>query len=254
MKSCISDAVTRLLTDFDDFWLLAGMADLSFEDGGRSRPFRRAVEAYARAGLVPSLCRDLDEGINGNLKKVLEANAPGLVVERRKSKSLDLIVSRHGACEAIIEAKHMWDMAWPWRVPERMRNDQKKLRREKSGYPGAEALHIVWFVQLPKAYYPAGTWYGEKRLEPRGEDRTLCVQYPLVALQYESVGQALRLPATWPSPDGPLCHAPELSVAVSRDCVAACFGAMFRPDDSSWVFEPEKYFEDASVGVAIWEY
>ncbi len=44
------------------------------------------------------------------------------------------------------------------------------------------------------------------------------------------------------------------SVAVGRDCAIACFGERFRPDDPNWVFEPKKYFEGATVGVAVWEY
>ena len=96
--SLLRNACSALLDDasYNDFWVLAGLTDRSYEEGDRNSAFRVEIEHYESVGLPMANCAELRRGINGNLADLLSRRNSGKKVKRNKWAGQDLSITGSG--------------------------------------------------------------------------------------------------------------------------------------------------------------
>jgi hypothetical protein len=247
IRKAITEAITELVTQRDEFWLHSLATDRSFEEGDRSVHCRDAIETFRSCGFSDSLCRTLGKGINGNLAKILKTKAQHLEVETNPNRGRDIVLYDSEVPVAAIEIKQVFELTLA-KYFKNIADDRAKLSDFKRLYPKTALFQVVFLGTLPGAWYPAGTWRGEPF-----SCRDKYVRNPTVSVQYVRVAQHLGTNATWPK-SPPLIHQLDSSVVNVRrmDTWAHC--SAFTYNDPAWRFKTGSYLKDAAVGAALWEY
>jgi hypothetical protein len=253
MFDTIVGACTRLVTEFDDFWLLASLTDSSYEEGG-SKWFRRAIESYDQVGVPAQIIGALRTGINGNLKALLETTA--LSAQRRKQPPkicnsrdrIDLLLRQvDGGCTAFVEVKRLFDCTIA-RYYSDVAGDRGKLQRYVGH--GIECYQVVFFTQLPYFRYPPGVWYPPENKRWKAREIT----WLGIEAQFARLMTLMPEPPTWPAgPNGPFLRdiaSPTSNVTDTH--LLRRYGQIFTPD-CEWLFNATEQLRDAKVGVAIWQ-
>jgi hypothetical protein len=99
----VIDSCKELL-NHTSFWLLAGMADKSFEEGDRFGDFGDWVVELERMRVPSGLTRQLSAGINKNLKETIEQRHVNVHVKHQPDRGADLILSDKGGGSAHVRA------------------------------------------------------------------------------------------------------------------------------------------------------
>ena len=244
----LTDACVELCSEFDQFWMLAGLTDCSYEEGTRNRHFLRAVRSYSGHGVTPTTLDCLGLGINGNLKRILQNRHPELgAVRRTKGKGQDLSfeADEHGR-PVKIEIKLVYDCTMT-KYYRSVAADWKKLERVRAEGFGGDLFVGVLFVQMPGFTWPAGRWYGNKRYAARSKYLVHCG----IREQFHELSKHLTQSAAWPGPE-PYIHALAAPQSDTMDAARKRFEAVFQPD-SLWHLDPAVHFAGAAVGAAVWQ-
>jgi hypothetical protein len=167
----LQSACSELLQD-NDFWVLGGLTDWSFEEGCRNKHMKEAVESYRRAGVTKEPLDRLSDGVNGCLKNLLEKNNPEIrPVDRNKGKGQDLSwgSSSNGAKT---EIKLVYDCTYS-KYYLNVAEDFSKLDRvHRDGFEG-DLFLVITLVELPNYEYPLGGAWGKRKVIVRGIDAQL---------------------------------------------------------------------------------
>jgi hypothetical protein len=252
MLDTIRETCIHLVTHFNDFWLLASLTDSSYEEGG-TKWFRRAVESYERVGVRAEIINTLRNGINGNLKALLETAS--LSVQPRKQPAMcnskdriDLILQRmEGGPTVFVEVKRLFDCTID-RYYSDVASDWTKLQKYIAC--GIESYQVVFFTQLPSFRYPGGVWYppANKRWKARE------VTWLTIEAQFAHLMTLMPHCPTWPNgASGPFTHDLDFPTNnVTERHLLRRYDDIFVPDDA-WTFNSTEQLRDAKVGVAIWK-
>jgi hypothetical protein len=244
----LTAACSKLLVDYNDFWVLAGVTDCSFEEGTRSHDFRAPCESYRNAGVSGALLDQLIAGVNGNLAAILANTCVCGSVRRNKWKGQDLgFQASKEAPEALAEVKLVFDCTLP-RFYELVAADWHKLVAvRQSGYSG-DLFLAVFFLQMPRHDYPAGRWYGKTEL-PR---RARFVKFSGIDAQFAQVRKSLHVAPVWPDePPFVQSLSPTLTMA-SADVFDRRYSHVLSTAER-WQFDPAVHLQEAAVGVAVWQ-
>ena len=217
---------------FNDFWLISCLTDYSFEEGGQDskRYFRQAMTEYGEAGVPRHLVAMALDGINGNLKTVLERPEFGLgPVRRNKRAGQDLEFAGAKA-----EVKYLFDGTYRKYYARAARDWQKLAAVRQGGFPGP-LFFVVFFIELP-----GRTWF-KKRRE---------VIYPGIHNQYRALMSGLDVAPCWPE-YGPVPHRLAQPEIPLRAAIERRFDRVYRT--SGWFQLPEQ-MRDAAVAACVWEY
>src|SRR5436190_7591038 len=109
MFEVIRESCESLVTQFDDFWLIAAITDSSYEEGTRNSDYARAIYSFERAGVLPTALRQLRAGINGNLATVLESKSIGATRNVECGPDLELRRKSSSGEIALLEVKLIFD-------------------------------------------------------------------------------------------------------------------------------------------------
>jgi hypothetical protein len=248
LQNIIIDAVQSLTTRHNDFWMLAAITDRGFEEGDRNPHFAESVRSICDAGVAPRICQMLSLGMNGMLAQILKSRCDNCQITTQPSRGRDILIHAADGDGAAIDVKHVYDMTAGRYYP-LVAHDREKLLKHREIYSHHQLFQVVFFVQLPRADYTAGRWYGKKDCPPRGN----YIVSPTIHAQYRKVADALGSDAVWPEhpPLVQQIHWPPTE--TEQAAVVHWFISVFVPS-SQWTFDPQVYLSDAAVGAAIWTY
>jgi hypothetical protein len=245
----LRETCIELMSSFDEFWILAALTDASYEEGERSSDFKRSIDRYAQAGAPEWLLKQLRNGINGNLRAVLERANPTLGrVIRNVGKGQDLSYDAWKyAPAASIEVKLVYDCTLPKYYPSVAADWDKLASLRSKGFSG-DLFLTVFFVQMPRYEYPAGRWAGRSR-DSLSRQKYLC--HCGIAAQFSTLTRALPHSASWPLQGSPYVRKLTALIGEPLEVGRRRFED-FQPT-VSWQFNAAQHLEDASVGAAIWQ-
>jgi hypothetical protein len=115
-ETVLTRPIGTLLRELNDFWVVAGATDCSYEEGVRGAAFKRGVARCEAAGFPEPLLAELRAGVNGNLKATLERqNRPAIGhVVRTMGNGQDLAwAAWGGGGPAKVEVKLVFDCTGP---------------------------------------------------------------------------------------------------------------------------------------------
>jgi hypothetical protein len=237
MLKAIVNACSQL-TNFWDFWLVAALGDWSFEEGDRNTSFRRYMDSWHDPDLpLPTelLCA-AKLGINGLLSLLIGQQSGVEASERNQSHGHD-IVFRANECSFSVEVKYLFDCAYSKQYEHAIPADRDKC----------PDYQVVFFVSFPNYRYPAGRWYGSRRLEPARQTNVVGL-----AAQYSKVCRFLGQTASWPSGNSPhRVDLPQGTDIITQDRIQRRFARVFQPA-GAWQFSTITQLKGAQVGCAIW--
>lgn len=231
--SALRDACRTLLSEsYHEFWVLAGLTDRSYEDGVKKAMFSKEVALYEEAGIRPALLDQLRNGINGNLKVILEGNPNLSEVVRRPGKGQDLtFVDRETQRVARVEGKFIFDCTFEKHYSSTA-SDWDKLAAVRESSEN-DLFTAVFFNTMP--YYDH--W-------PNRSENVVRVGIPA---QFVNLTQRLKIPPAWPS-NGP--HIVKLNAPSDEVAYGLC---QRWPSIAPWRSDLKPYLRYAAVGVAIWQ-
>jgi hypothetical protein len=256
-SNLLQNACEYLLKNDLDFWLLAGLTDCSFETGG-SWKFRRAIDSMRDAGFGTERIDCLRRGINGNLEAVLEREH-SLCVRANRGRGgtrPDICFERPtDGVETVAEVKVVLDVTIPQYYGHKDRHGiaddrDKLLKLRRAGFDG-RLLQVVFFLEMPNYYYPAGRSFAPD-WKPHGS-RDSYPGHRGINTQYRELQKHLRDAPAWPT-SGPYLHALAPSAKKTIALVDKWYSMVFRPKDASWKFRASDQLAEATVGCVIWEY
>jgi hypothetical protein len=94
LLSALKRASVAAIDQRNEFWILAGLSDSSYEEGVRNAHFARVVRAYAEAGVPDVWLEQLRLGINGNLCAIIQDQLPsGYSVRRNQGRGQDVLIT-----------------------------------------------------------------------------------------------------------------------------------------------------------------
>jgi len=241
----LNSACRSLLERRNDFWLLAPLVDNSYEEGARNASFGRTVSAWEQAGLHSGTLKMLRGGINGNLADEIRnlANVIEGSVCQNPSRCPD-ISFRTDSGESHIESKLVFDCTTLKYYPT-IPSDGYKLQRLKG--QNSTLLQVVFFVQLPNHYYPAGRWRGSYS---RGLERPKYLIRAGIQSQYRELMRHMPGEPTLQLHTQPLAFPTEV---VSGELIRRFFAGALVPDNPNWSVNADQTFRDAAIGFAVWQ-
>ena len=247
MLDIIRESSVRLATEFNDFWLLAGVSDWSFEEGirgGKNKGFAKAVDSFQRAGVPNSTIAQLRDGINGNLAAVLEGTGVGVNRNIERGQDIELHDTATRAVISPVEVKYLFDCTYDKYYPA-VAEDRERVRPSaRRRNPG---FQVVFFVQLPNFLYPRGRWYGSSKIDGPRPTNHVGIQR-----QFRKLMSVLPHPPTWPE-NGPYVHALKFPTEIVTDALLLRrYAEIFTPAEP-WTFTGIEQLRDAKVGVAVWQ-
>jgi hypothetical protein len=249
LNQLVQVGIAKLLSNYNDFWLLSALTERGFEEGDRNRNFAESVRWWRSVELPESICRLMSLGINGVLAEVMRQLPGGYLIECQPNRGRDILVrSPDGSRGAALDVKHVYDMTTGHYYSADIPLDREKLLKHRLTFPDDLLFQVVFFVQFLNADYPRGRWYGDKNCPARSS--YLVVRD--IRRQYGTVAKYIG-PATWPEDPPmtvPLNWPP---VGVPADVAVRWFQAVFCPT-GHWCFEPETYLREAEIGAAVWSY
>jgi hypothetical protein len=228
----LRDACLTVASEFNEFWILAGLTDRSYEDGIKKRGFPNAVKRYTEAGVAGDLLLQLQNGVNGNLFDALQSEPLNKSVVRRTGRGQDLTFT-HASSDhtAKIEVKLLFDCSYSKHY-QSTADDWDKLAKVRTSPSNDDLFLVVFFQQMPQYDYPGRKGY----LNQCG------IHAQFQKLRMHMAGK----PA---GPQNGLCvH--QLAALTSQTHELASKGRPVRPN---WKLNPEIHLQDASVGFAIWQ-
>ena len=247
--STFASACKKLLDDYNDFWVLAGVTDCSFEEGTRSDDFVKPCDSYADAGVTSPLLDQLRAGVNGNLATILSEHCVAGSVVRNKWRGQDLhFQSSPEAAVAFAEVKLVFDCTLP-KFYDLVAHDWDKLRAVQAGGFQGDLFLAVFFLQLPRHEYPGGRWYGSAKESPR---RSRYLMFPGIATQYAEVRRRLPDAPAWPGEPPYVRPLSSALTMVDAGVFNRRYASILEPD-APWQFDPAEHLIEAAAGVAVWQ-
>jgi hypothetical protein len=246
--SLLRNACSALLDDasYNDFWVLAGLTDRSYEEGDRNGAFSVEIEHHESAGLPMANCAELRRGINGNLADLLSRQNSGKKVKRNKWAGQDLSITGSGAPEATAEVKLIYDCTMS-KYYQNVVNDVNKLERLRADDFDGDLFCVIFFVSLPNYVYPRGEWFGQQ-WSSRSEYMRNCG----ISNQFGKATSYLGKNPDWPSNGRPYVRRLNPPGADVCAVVTKLFTENFSTSES-WHFDPLAHIHNGEVGVAVWQ-
>ena len=251
-------ACEALMLAEQDFWLAAGLLDVSFETGGTPKlPPTAAIESLGRAFRSTDLVARLKLGVNGNLERILIEQNPAIDMKFNKQRGRirpDIQMLLPDGKDAVAEVKAVYCMTlekFYGRSGNGAGHDRDKLLELRNDPTVASRCQIVFFLELPNYRYPSGCSYGPTW--GRHAARESYFVHARIARQYQAVRSGIREQPVWPA-DAPLCVPLTLPAPAILDGLNGWFSEVFRPDDNTWNFDAATQLAGAGVGCPIWSY
>jgi hypothetical protein len=229
----LKNACIKLL-GYDDLWIIGGLTDYSFEEGEHNSYIKQVLKSYDEAKMLDPPLSWLRDGINGNLKKLIEHDHPSLIVDRNQGAGQDL----NWPCpfpEAKVEVKQVFDCTYPKYYTSVARDFLEKLPEvRRRGFLG-DLFSVAFFLQFPEYKYPRGNRYGNRKVVFRG----IMDQFAQLA--------ALGDPVWRSEPRKLVLPRKEVGEAIARR-----FQTAFEQPEH-WRFDLVAALKDAAVAVSIWQ-
>lgn len=230
--SSLCKCCQALCTGFDDFWLLAGLTDRSYEDGVKKGGFPKAVDAYVAAGLTGKMLKQVCNGVNGNLLALLKDDPDVCDPVRRTGEGQDLTFSnRQTGRPASVEVKLLFDCSQSKHYATTAR-DWDKLEKVRASGTSGDLFLVVFFHQMPNYDYPKRSGY----LHHQG-----------IGAQFAELRRYIDRPPLWPVP-APYTHLIGPPSAEVKDLLLKRW-----PPRIDWKLDLSAHLREAGVGVAIWQ-
>jgi hypothetical protein len=247
----LRDACCNLLDnpEFNDFWVLAGLTERSFEDGDRilRSKFINEVKFYESIGLPQPMSAKLRRGINGNLHDILANRSPWIRPIRNMWTGQDLTFMCPGNLEATVEVKLVFDQTLP-RFFANVAHDREKLSKlREQGFRG-DLFAIVFFITFPNYLPPSGEWSGVF-----WKGRAFRMRNSDIADQFGKAAACFAGPPAWPPQDAPYKHKLHIPAPENLSVIKRSFDTSSCPS-LGWHFDPEVDLRGAEVGMAIWQF
>jgi hypothetical protein len=244
----LADACRALVNDplHNDFWVLSGLTDRSYEEGDRNQKFKWEIKAYESAGLSPAMSEQLRLGINGNLKTILSSQFPEISIKRNKWAGQDLTIRSPRKPDAVVEIKLIFDCTMP-KYFKSLAHDLEKLhQRRADGFTG-ELFAVVFFATLPEYLYPRGLWF-DKQWRSRSAYMRNCG----IANQFVQAVERMKCKPIWPAKGAPYIREMKSLAHGNYEVVCKLINNNFQTDEP-WQFNPKKHLRKAEIGVGIWQ-
>jgi hypothetical protein len=255
MLSVLIGACAELLRSRQDFWILAGLTERSFEEGERNASFREAVDWYEKAQVASKLLAQLRWGVNRNLVDLIEscpAPPPGIEWNPTRDRERPDICygSSADGTSARVEVKAIFDCTGGKWYPITAADGDKLRAHRKPNVPG-HLFQAVFFLQLPGYDYPQGRWFppNRKLCGPRSD----YVCYAGIEKQYKALRKRMATAPAWPTNDRPFVVPLALSNEALVPAIRRWFDLVF-DRSTPWDFDEKMHLADAAAGCAVWEY
>jgi len=257
----LNRACESLMLNQRDFWLAAGMLDVSFETGrSRKLPPKSAIELLQQVLGANDLFKQLKLGVNGNLGRILTEQNPTTDMkfdEYRGSIKPDIQIFSPDRRDTVAEVKAVYCMTedkFYGRCGHGVCDDRDKLVALRTDPTVANRFQIIFFLELPNYHYPSGCSYAPTW--EHHEARHSYFKHERIARQYQAVLSGIIEHPAWPG-DPPrvvplVLPTPEILQRLNR--WFADKDHIYRPDDNRWSFDASAQLAGAAVGCAIWSY
>jgi hypothetical protein len=258
MSNIFHLACKTLMLAKQDFWLTAGLLDVSFETGGTPKlPPASAIESLQRAFQSTDLVVRLKLGVNGNLERILREQNPAIPMEFNKQRGSirpDIQMFSSDGKNTVVEVKAVYCMTvkkFYGRHGNGVGHDRDKLLELRKDPTVANRFQFVFFLEMPNYRYPSGCSYAATwKHHCAREDYFV---HARIAQQYQAVRAGIPEQPVWPD-NAPLRVPITLPAPAILDGLNRWFTEAFRPDVSSWRFDAATHLAGATVACAIWTY
>jgi hypothetical protein len=219
----------------NDFWVLSELTDYSYEVGTKAHDFKQVVRLWkAHCGLPAELEAQLQEGINGNVARVLGCC-------QNKGAGQDLCFGEPpNSALAEIKLVHTATLSKYYRS---IAADWAKLAALRPAFNG-DLFLAVFFAHLPNYDYPACNLGGQlvsKRV----------FQNSGIMDQFERARREIGRPPAWPVDSAPLMRLLNIPAAPILEVIELwCERFSYV---TPWRFDAARHLQGASVACAIWE-
>lgn len=195
-----------------------------------------------------SILRCLGDGINGNLRSILQRlNSDLGHISRTKGEGQDLSYEAWpGGSATKIEVKLVFDCTTS-KYYSSVAADWDKLALVRARGFAGDLFLVVFFVQLPKYRYPDGEW---AKPSIASRSRSQYLMRCDISAQYSQLTRSLLHPPTWPT-DEPYVWKLNAAAKSTIELASRRFH-LFHPA-SPWQFDPATHLNDAAVAVAVWQ-
>ncbi len=236
--SILIDACSHLVSDFDDFWLVAALSDWSYEEGIRAKGYRTYLESWTGAAALPDdLMACLKKGINGNLVDVLRQNPAVLEAEPSPNRGPDIVITATDG-GGRVQVKLVYD------------ETLSKYFTEIAADRGKQCdYQVVFFTSLPNFNYVSGKWYRAQTRKARSSEMNVVG----IPLQLAKVVEKLGCRPNWPAGEAFVHSLPCGTAIVTEQLIRNRYAQVFAPK-TAWTFAAGTHLRDAKVGVAIWDW